>query len=259
MVRSPICVVSMKPHCLNSFRNECQSQVHGYSGAKFKSFGSHAEAAAFVANEGGGGGGAGYSSSSSSNSASAAPAVPAPPSFSSARDRPRRRRSDGCVHSGPAATPPPAASSHCSADSAVVSPYGGYDEPVENVTKKRKVVSESAPTPVAATQPRITPNGDRYHVAYTDGACRGNGTPNAIGGAGAVVFDPSGTQTLKLSEKLPSNSRQTNQRAEIYAAVRLLGPSGCLPVNSPPSILPSCLPSSAFSYSHRGGCSRRAP
>uniref|UniRef100_A0A6B2LDH0 ribonuclease H n=1 Tax=Arcella intermedia TaxID=1963864 RepID=A0A6B2LDH0_9EUKA len=53
-------------------------------------------------------------------------------------------------------------------------------------------------------------------VIYTDGACPGNGTDNAVAGVG-VYFgykDP-----RNLSEKL-GGPRQTNQRAEIMAAIR---------------------------------------
>ena len=52
-------------------------------------------------------------------------------------------------------------------------------------------------------------------VIAVDGACRGNGTPNANAGYG-VFFGPS--SRFNRSGCLPDDGRQTSQRAEIYAA-----------------------------------------
>jgi ribonuclease HI len=53
-------------------------------------------------------------------------------------------------------------------------------------------------------------------VAYTDGACQGNGTARAVAGIG-VYFPESGKE---ISEPLPGVA--TNQRAELWAAARAL-------------------------------------
>lgn len=54
-------------------------------------------------------------------------------------------------------------------------------------------------------------------IVYTDGGCLDNGQPHGLAGAG-VYFGPNDVRNL--SERVPL--RQTNQRAELYAAMRAL-------------------------------------
>ncbi|XP_049849374.1 ribonuclease H-like isoform X2 [Schistocerca gregaria] len=53
-------------------------------------------------------------------------------------------------------------------------------------------------------------------VAYTDGACTMNGRRGSRAGIG--VYFPNGYKTI--SEGLPASFKQTNQQAELYAAIR---------------------------------------
>lgn len=63
---------------------------------------------------------------------------------------------------------------------------------------------------------------DKKLVCYSDGSCINNGTENAHAGIG-VWFGPDDRRNI--SEKLPGE-RQTNQRAEIYAAIRAIEVAG---------------------------------
>lgn len=56
------------------------------------------------------------------------------------------------------------------------------------------------------------------YTLYVDGACTNNGRPNAKAGYGAVLTNPQG-DTLELAAPLPPGDRQTNQRAELMAAL----------------------------------------
>lgn len=159
-------------------RAECQTQVTGYSGARFKSFPTKEAAEAFIRGNG------------------RAPAV-IPPSAVSA----------------------PAAS----IQSKIVPMYLSSTETgaVEPAPKRRKLTA-------AVDAPSMSPfrhQQSPFLVAYTDGACQGNGTQSATAGIGAVLYDADNQPIKTISEKLPLSSRQTNQRAEIYAAIRLLGSS----------------------------------
>jgi ribonuclease HI len=108
-------------------------------------------------------------------------------------------------------------------------PLALMEEEGAPATKRRKVTEQQLP-PHSSESSSATPlsghrrvgSGERYWVAYTDGACPGNGTGSAVAGVGAVLFDPNGKQTVEIAEPLPLSSRQTNQRAEIYAAIRVL-------------------------------------
>jgi ribonuclease HI len=64
------------------------------------------------------------------------------------------------------------------------------------------------------------------YILYVDGACTNNGRPNAKAGWGAVLTNPQG-DTLELAAPLPPGDRQTNQRAELMAALVAL--SRCKP------------------------------
>jgi len=55
-----------------------------------------------------------------------------------------------------------------------------------------------------------------YHVAYSDGASRGNPGPAAIG---AVIFDPEGREVHRLGRRLGT---ATNNEAEYRAAIAAL-------------------------------------
>ena len=58
---------------------------------------------------------------------------------------------------------------------------------------------------------------------YTDGACGNNGTDRAKAGIGLAIYDSRSQQSLfELSEPFPQTmTHVTNQRAELWAAVRL--------------------------------------
>lgn len=58
----------------------------------------------------------------------------------------------------------------------------------------------------------------RTYTAYTDGACINNGSINAQAGWGAVIYSPEGS-TLEIAGPL-TEQRQTNQRAELMAAIK---------------------------------------
>jgi ribonuclease HI len=84
-------------------------------------------------------------------------------------------------------------------------------------------------------------------VAYTDGACQGNGTPRAVAGIG-VYFADSGKE---ISEPLPGLA--TNQRAELWAAVRALQESqGPLEIRTDSSYLVKGMQSWVFAWQRKG-------
>jgi len=58
------------------------------------------------------------------------------------------------------------------------------------------------------------------YIAYVDGACINNGKANARGGWGAILHSPQGA-TLEIAGPL-DGERQTNQRAELTAAIMAL-------------------------------------
>ena len=55
-----------------------------------------------------------------------------------------------------------------------------------------------------------------YHLAYSDGASRGNPGPAAIG---AVIYDPDGREVYRLARRLGT---ATNNEAEYRAAIAAL-------------------------------------
>lgn len=59
------------------------------------------------------------------------------------------------------------------------------------------------------------------YTIYTDGACKNNGTSYAKAGWGAYLVNPEG-KTLKLAAPVPLEQKQTNNRAELQAAVEAL-------------------------------------
>ena len=59
------------------------------------------------------------------------------------------------------------------------------------------------------------------YTAYVDGACPNNGKPNAKAGWGAYLINPEG-KTLRLAAPVPRDQVQTNNRAELLAAVEAL-------------------------------------
>uniref|UniRef100_A4Y094 ribonuclease H n=1 Tax=Ectopseudomonas mendocina (strain ymp) TaxID=399739 RepID=A4Y094_ECTM1 len=59
------------------------------------------------------------------------------------------------------------------------------------------------------------------YTIYTDGACTNNGQANARAGWGAYLVNPEG-KTLKLAAPVPLEQKQTNNRAELLAAVEAL-------------------------------------
>lgn len=58
------------------------------------------------------------------------------------------------------------------------------------------------------------------YIAYVDGACINNGQSNARAGWGALIHSPKGA-TLEIAGPL-EGERQTNQRAELTAAIMAL-------------------------------------
>ncbi len=59
------------------------------------------------------------------------------------------------------------------------------------------------------------------YIAYVDGACPNNGKLNAKAGWGVYIINPEG-KTLKLAAPVPRDQPQTNNRAELLAAVEAL-------------------------------------
>lgn len=59
------------------------------------------------------------------------------------------------------------------------------------------------------------------YIAYVDGACPNNGKPSAKAGWGAYITNPEG-KTLKLAAPVPRDQPQTNNRAELLAALEAL-------------------------------------
>lgn len=59
------------------------------------------------------------------------------------------------------------------------------------------------------------------YTIYTDGACPNNGSPFARAGWGAYLINPEG-KTLKLAAPVPRDQLQTNNRAELLAALEAL-------------------------------------
>lgn len=59
------------------------------------------------------------------------------------------------------------------------------------------------------------------YTIYTDGACSNNGSPFAKAGWGAYLINPEG-KTLKLAAPVPRDQLQTNNRAELLAALEAL-------------------------------------
>uniref|UniRef100_A0A8D0BRN5 Ribonuclease H1 n=1 Tax=Salvator merianae TaxID=96440 RepID=A0A8D0BRN5_SALMN len=86
---------------------------------------------------------------------------------------------------------------------------------IELVSVKRVKYTEVPYTP-SENKDKITYMGE-YAVVYTDGCCSHNGRDKARAGTG-VYWGPG--HPLNSSERLPG--RQTNQRAEIYAACKAI-------------------------------------
>lgn len=59
------------------------------------------------------------------------------------------------------------------------------------------------------------------YTIYTDGACPNNGSPFARAGWGAYLVNPEG-KTLRLAAPVPNDQLQTNNRAELLAALEAL-------------------------------------
>ncbi len=60
------------------------------------------------------------------------------------------------------------------------------------------------------------PTEPAYHLAYSDGASRGNPGPASIG---AVIYDPEGREVYRLARRLGT---ATNNEAEYRAAIAAL-------------------------------------
>lgn len=59
------------------------------------------------------------------------------------------------------------------------------------------------------------------YTIYTDGTCFNNGQPGARAGWGAYLINPEG-KTLRLAAPVPRSQPQTNNRAELLAAIKAL-------------------------------------
>ncbi|OAQ60368.1 ribonuclease H1 [Pochonia chlamydosporia 170] len=57
---------------------------------------------------------------------------------------------------------------------------------------------------------------------YTDGGCRRNGQPGAIGAAAAAFKNRNGTYDIAWTRSLPQDPPPTNQRAEVTAIILAL-------------------------------------
>ncbi|KAJ1646878.1 hypothetical protein J3B02_000480 [Coemansia erecta] len=79
-----------------------------------------------------------------------------------------------------------------------------------SITIEQRVRRNNAP--LAGNYPNM-------RVVYTDGACRDNGKRTAIAGIGVYFNDP---DVSNLSEPLEEGTKQTSQRAELYAMIRAL-------------------------------------
>ncbi|KAG9023123.1 hypothetical protein FS837_005955, partial [Tulasnella sp. UAMH 9824] len=158
---------------------ECKAQVDGFNQAEFKRFGNLKDAETFI--------GVAYIETSLTNSAQTYEDSPSPSSVSSASSRPSTSASV------------PAAPS----TSAV------RFKPYPTATNKGKAKAEESVTKLAG--------GDDWTIAYTDGACQGNGRAGAVAGIGVWYGD---NDPRNVSERCPGD--QTNNRAELIAIIRCL-------------------------------------
>uniref|UniRef100_A0A060TD98 Ribonuclease H n=1 Tax=Blastobotrys adeninivorans TaxID=409370 RepID=A0A060TD98_BLAAD len=165
----------------------CKESTNGYSGARFKSFSTAQEAQAFV-NSGG-------NSSSRSGGYSGGHSRGSSGGYSGGYSR----SSSGGYSRGYSG--PYARSSGSSS--------GGYPSGyAKNYSGKSSGYSSGS------TSQKSVP----YEDVYTDGSARGNGRSNATGGIGVYYGEG---DSRNVSEPL-TGERQTNQRAELTAAIRAL-------------------------------------
>ncbi|KAG8894266.1 hypothetical protein FRC01_013062, partial [Tulasnella sp. 417] len=159
--------------------DECKAQVEGFHKAEFKRFSNLKDAETFI--------GVAYIETSLTNSAQTYEDSPSPSSESSASSRPSTSAS---VAAG------------SSTSAARFKPYP------TTVNKGKAKAEESAATPAGR---------DDWTIAYTDGACRANGTAAAVAGVGVWYGD---NDPRNVSERCPG--AQTNNRAELIAIIRCL-------------------------------------
>lgn len=161
---------------------ECELQVKGFPGAKFKKFGTEAEAWDFV---------------TATNDCSSAPK-----SCSSAS-----KPWSSFLAKGVSST---ASSSKRSYSAAPLKRLYSTDSVDPSPKKKRRTAS-------AASAPSTSGYSSDNLVVYTDGACSHNGFHGAKAGLGVYWGD---NHPLNTSARL--EGKQTNQRAELTAALRAL-------------------------------------
>ncbi|KAF7307246.1 Ribonuclease H [Mycena indigotica] len=130
--------------------DQCEAQVKGFQGAKFKKFNSNAEALAWIDGE---------TTTTTSN---------------------------------------------ITASTSTASTSSGA---TKRTSSELQATSETTSAPATGTK----------QVVYSDGACKNNGKPNALGGIG-VWWGPNDPRNL--SERCPG--KQTNNRAELIAILRVL-------------------------------------
>ncbi|XP_013783903.1 ribonuclease H1-like [Limulus polyphemus] len=171
---------------------DCEAQVKKFPNASFKKFGTEEEAWSFVQNEASGG-----SKISKALELVSSFKIPLNLNGSNAVTTPanKKRNSDviDLTFDGV---------ENCSI---------GSVEMVQPPTKRRRVL----PPGVSLESLKLNPD-ELVHV-YTDGACSSNGRRGARAGIGVFW---GADHPLNVSERLPG--RQTNNRAEIHAAVRAL-------------------------------------
>lgn len=193
---------------------ECQRQVQGVPGARFKSFRTLAEAQTFAASGGplgrGGGGGGGAAT------ASATPAlVPGmDPALRSGLPGLGGAAAGGRAASVSATAARGVRRFHASSSStAAQSSTAATGQP-----RQMESMSEADVAAAAAAAARGVEADRGKVVIFTDGACSNNGFEGAVAGVGVWFGEGDGRN---VSEGLPG-SIQTNQRAEMMGVIRAL-------------------------------------
>uniref|UniRef100_A0A182NUA7 Ribonuclease H1 n=1 Tax=Anopheles dirus TaxID=7168 RepID=A0A182NUA7_9DIPT len=157
---------------------ECQSQVNGFTAARFKKFNTQAEAQNFIDQNSGGGGGGGE-------------AVPFATNYK----------------------PPTKWAMKRSASTSATT----ETNPPGTKQSKKTILLDAPPTPVSKMvkygEYSFLQDDDGFVHAYTDGSCEGNGTAKAAAGLGVYFAEGHALNTSK-----PVSGRATNNCGEIQAA-----------------------------------------
>lgn len=176
-----------KPGVYTSW-SECQEQTTGFKGARFKKFDTEEEALDFVKGK-------------------------------AVAGKTEKKEKDAKVSSSTAGSKRKASKDKKSEESGSDSEDGaGTSKKKVDEKKKRKVAKDNSGDESSESETKGPTEDDPDAVTvYTDGCCFSNGKGNPNGGVG-VYWGPD--HPNNLSEKL--EGRQTNNRAEIYAALRAI-------------------------------------